>query len=152
MLGRSIGYSACRVLSPVRLRLGPPSLFFRTGSPKDRSSCRIPTRSLAHGRGIFAVGTLSLRFTALSSWGAPSVYPACNELPESMCPSTAPTPTPTTSTAAPTRMMICSGGPIASRNGKVRGDLCSSTSTTTELEMQFAMLLSLKTFVENGTS
>ena len=56
--GRSIGYSARRVLSPVRLRLALPSLFFRTGSPKDRSSCRIPTRSLARGRGIFAVGVV----------------------------------------------------------------------------------------------
>jgi len=46
------------------------------------------------------------------SRGAPSVYPGCNELPESMCASTV--PTPATSTAAPTRMMICSGGPRAS--------------------------------------
>ncbi len=36
----------------------------------------------------------------------------------------------------------CTGGPIASRNGKVRGSVCWSTSTTTDLEMQFAMLLS----------
>ncbi len=36
----------------------------------------------------------------------------------------------------------CTGRPIASRNGKVRDDLCWSTSTTTELEMQFAMLQS----------
>jgi uncharacterized protein YecE (DUF72 family) len=36
----------------------------------------------------------------------------------------------------------CTGGPIASRNGKVRGSVCWSSSTTTELEMQFAMLVS----------
>jgi hypothetical protein len=72
--------------------------------------------------------------------GAPSVYPACNELPESMCASTV--PTPTTSTAAATRMMICSDGPIASTSRKVRGDLCWSTSTTREREMQFGTLQS----------
>src|SRR4028119_1152816 len=58
MLGRSTGYSTRPTSSPVRLRLGPPSLLFRTGAPLDQSSCRIPTPKLAHRRGIFAVGTL----------------------------------------------------------------------------------------------
>ena len=51
-------------------------------------------------------------------------------------------PTPTISTVAPTRMMICIGGPRASASGKARGELCSSTSTTTGREMQFGTLQS----------
>ena len=58
----------------------------------------------------------------------------------SMCASTV--PTPTISTVGPTRMMICIGGPIASTSGKARGEVCLSTSTTTEREMQFATLQS----------
>lgn len=52
----------------------------------------------------------------------------------STCGSTA--PTPITSTAALTRMRICSGRPSAFRIGKVRDTARSSTSTTTEREMQ----------------
>jgi hypothetical protein len=65
MLGRSIWYSTRAAFSPVRLRFDPPSLLFRTSTPLDQNSCRIPTPKLAHRRGIFAAGTLSLRLTAL---------------------------------------------------------------------------------------
>jgi len=65
MLGLTIGYSTRLAFSPVRLWLGPASLLFRPDAPLDHSSCRIPTPKLAHRRGIFAVGTLSLRLTAL---------------------------------------------------------------------------------------
>src|SRR4028119_2083860 len=79
MLGRSTGYSTRPTSSPVRLRLGPPSLLSRTGASLDQSSCRIPAPKLAHRRGIFAAGTLWSGLLR-DERGAPPVYPARNEL------------------------------------------------------------------------
>src|SRR4028118_1773181 len=79
MLGRPIGYSARPASSPVRLRLGPPSLLSRTGAALDQSSCRIPTPKLAHRRGIFAAGTLRGGLLR-DERGPASVYPARNGL------------------------------------------------------------------------
>ncbi len=77
MLGLTIGYSTRPTPSPVRLRLGPPSLLSRTGAALDQSSCRIPTPKLAHGRGIFAAGTLGSGLLR-DERGPPSVYPPRN--------------------------------------------------------------------------
>src|SRR4028118_922679 len=77
MLGLTTGYSARPTPSPVRLRLGPPSLLSRTGAAVDQSNCRIPTSKLAHRRGIFAAGTLRSSLLR-DERGKPPVYPARN--------------------------------------------------------------------------